>query len=36
MQPKKEVLPMNLLTKQKQTHRNRKQINGYRRGKVGV
>ena len=26
---------MNLFTKQKQTHRLRKQTNGYQRGKVG-
>ena len=36
MEPKKKMLQMTLLTKQKQTHRNRKQIYGYRRGKVGV
>ena len=26
---------MNLFTKQKQTHRQRKQTNGYQRGKLG-
>ena len=30
-----KMIQMNLFTKQKQTHRIRKQIYGYQRGKVG-
>ena len=29
-----KIIQMNLFTKQKQTHRHRKQIYGYQRGKV--
>ena len=32
----KKITQMNLFTKQKQTHRLRKQTYGHRRGKVGV
>ena len=32
---KKKMIQMNLFTKQKQTHRHRKQTYGYQRGKVG-
>ena len=32
----KKIIQTNLFTKQKQTHRHRKQIYGYQRGKVGV
>ena len=31
----KKMIQMNLLTKQKWTHRHRKQTYGYQRGKVG-
>ena len=31
----KKMIHMNLFTKQKQTHRLRKQTHGYQRGKVG-
>ena len=31
----KKMIQMNLFTKQKQTHRHRKQTCGYQRGKVG-
>ena len=31
----KKMIQMNLFTKQKQTHRHRKQTYGYQRGKVG-
>ena len=31
----KKMIPMNLFTKQKQTHRHRKQTYGYQKGKVG-
>ena len=32
----KKMIQMNLFTKQKQTHRHRKQTYGYQRGKVGA
>ena len=32
---KKKMIQINLLTKQKQTHRDRKQTYGYQRGKGG-
>ena len=32
---KKKMIQMNLFTKQKQTHRHRKQTYGYQRGKLG-
>ena len=35
MESKKEMVQVNLLTKQNQTHRNRKQTYGYQRGKGG-
>ena len=31
----KKMIQMNLFTKQKQTHRHRKQAYGYQKGKVG-
>ena len=35
MQNLKKMIQMNLFTKQKQTHRLRKQTYGYQRGKIG-
>ena len=32
----KKVIQMNLDTKQKQTHKHRKQIYGYQRNKLGI